>query len=157
MKIESAFRPLAEFEGALADLYSSWAEAMEAKSDHDAAFVFFKMSTEERGHAALVEYQGRLMLDRGSFSREIEIDVDVDLSELQTALDQVRILKGRKSLSSAEAITMAMELERSAAETHFRSALRHADPGLKRLLDCLGSEDRMHFQRLTELSNRVSA
>ncbi len=155
MKIESAFRPLAEFEGALADLYSSWADTMEQRQDHEAAFVFFKMSTEERGHAALIEYQRRLMMDGATLNSEIE--VDIDLAALQTALDQVRILKGRRSLSSAEAITHAMELERSAAETHFRSALRHADPGLKRLLDCLGAEDRMHFQRLTELSNRIAA
>lgn len=153
MKIESAFRPLAEFEGALADLYSTWAEVMEQRSDHDAAFVFYKMSTEERGHASLVEYQRRLMKDSPACSRDI--DVDVDLAALQTALDQVKILQGRRSLSSAEAISIALELERSAAETHFRSALRHADPELKRLLDCLGTEDRMHFQRLSELAARL--
>ena len=150
MKIESAFRPLSELETALAELYGSWSETLQ--EDPEASFVFFKMSTEERGHAALVDYQRRFIERIPSAQRE----VDIDLTDIQVALDRVRILQRRSPSGRPEAIAIAMELENSAAESHFRSAVRQADPEVRRLLDCLGGEDRQHFSRLAELALKGS-
>lgn len=147
MNIEVAFRPLAEFERKLAELYGFFAEALE--DDREAAFVFAKMSNEERGHAALVDYAKRLLQKDPRMGG----DIDVDLSIVQAALEKVRAARETGLAPSLErAVQVALEIEALAAEGHYRAALKKMNPEMERLLKSLGGEDQQHLGRLTEFA-----
>ncbi len=87
MKIESMFRPLAELERALSELYGMFSESF--ASDPELAFVFFKMSAEEKGHASLVEYQRRMVQKNQGLST----DVECDLAVVHEMIERVRALR----------------------------------------------------------------
>lgn len=144
MKIELAFGPMIEIEMELSRLYAAWAELFE--SDHEASFSFYKMSQEEKGHAELVEYQRRIFKK----NRQMSVEVKIDLTALEATIEQVRALRsGPPPRSVAEAITIALDLESSAAECHFSNALKQADPELERLLRSLAGDERAHQAKLT--------
>jgi rubrerythrin len=147
MKIDAAFRPLTELERSLAELYGAWAEAYEG--DREAAFVFFKMSSEEKGHAALIDYARRFVQK----DPKLGGDVDIDLSLVQGMINKVRVLRENGAPPSVEkALEIALELESSAAESHYKSALKQVNPEMERLLRCLGGEDQAHLGRLKEFA-----
>lgn len=149
MKIEFAFGPMIEVELELAGLYAAWADLFE--SDHEAAFSFYKMSQEEKGHAGLIEYQRRIFKK----NRQMSVDVKIDLTAIEATLEQVRALRsGPPPQSVAEAITVALDLESSAAERHFSNALKQADPELERLLRSLAGDERAHQARLTTFAEK---
>lgn len=147
MKIEAAFRPLAELERKLAELYGAWAEAFEG--DREAAFVFFKMSSEELGHVAFIDYARRFVQK----DPKLGGDVDIDLSLVQAALEKVRGLRETGVAPSLQrAVELALELETLAAESHYRAALKQVNPEMERLLSFLGGEDQQHVGRLNEFA-----
>jgi rubrerythrin len=147
VKIEAAFRPLAELERKLADLYAFWAEAF--VDDREATFVFLKMSSEEMGHVAFIEYARRFVQKDPKLGGE----VDVDLSDVQGAIERVRGHRESGVAPSLErAVAIAQELEASAADSHARAALKQVNPELERLLQYLGGEDEQHLGRLTEFA-----
>ena len=143
MNVEAVFRPLSDLEKSLADLYAQWAAVFD--SDREAAFLFVKMANEEKGHASLVDYQRRVIQKSPKLSGE----VDADLRLIESALQEVRALRESPTPPTlTEAVALALHLETSAAESHYRNALRSANPELERLLNCLGGEDRTHLDRL---------
>jgi rubrerythrin len=150
MKIEAAVRPLAELERSLAELYGSWAEAFEG-GDREAAFVFFRMSSEEKGHAALIDYAKRFVQKDPKLGGEI----DIDLSLIQGAINKVRVIRETGAIPSVHrAVEIALDLEASAAESHYLNALKQMNPEMERLLKCLGGEDQQHLGRLKEFAAR---
>lgn len=149
MQIESIFRPLADLERALADLYDHFAQVFSA--DQELAFFFFKMAAEERGHASLVDYQKRIV----QRSNVASIDADLDVRVIADTLERVKALRAAAEPPSPdEAIRETMRLEANAAESHYRNALRQVDPGVARLLDALGGEDRRHVERIQAMAER---
>ncbi len=136
-------------ERSLAELYGSWAKVFD--SDREAAFVFYKMSIDEKGHANLVDFQRRFAQRNPKLIRE----VDVDLAGILRTTTRVRaFLKENPSPSLDVAVALALEFEKSAAEAHFRNALKQANPEMERLLGCLGGEDRQHLTRLTDFAEK---
>ena len=149
MHIDAVLRKLGELERSLADLYGSWSEVFAA--DEEAAFVFFKMKGEEKAHAGLVDYQRKLVQN----SPALSVDVQLDLTEVDAALARAKALRtAAVPPTVAEALTEALRIERSAAESHCRNALKLANPGVARLLDALGGEDELHVARLADLAAR---
>lgn len=150
MKIEAAFRPLRELERGLADLYGSWAEAFE--DNREAALVFFKMATEEKGHAALIDYARRFVQKDPALGG----DIDVDLSRVRETSDRIRHYRESEETPSLErALEIALEFEEAAAESHYRTALKQMNPEMERLLQFLGSADEQHVDRLKEFSAKL--
>lgn len=147
MNVAAVFRPLSDLEKSMADLYSQWASVFD--DDREAAFLWVKMANEERGHAALVDYQRRVVQKNPLLS----IDVDLDMSIVDAALAELTSLReATQPPTLAEAVATALRLETSAAESHFRNAVREVNPELNRLLSCLGSEDRGHLDRLRKFA-----
>ncbi len=147
MNVASVFRPLSDLERSMADLYAQWGGLFD--EDREAAFLFVKMANEERGHAALVDYQRRVIQKNPQLSGEVEID----MGSIQGALAEVIELRESPSKPSLEeAIRLAYRLETSAAESHYRNALGEMNPELLRLLSCLGGEDRAHLDRLVKFA-----
>jgi rubrerythrin len=143
MNVEAVFRPLSDLEKSLADLYAQWAAVFD--TDREAAFLFVKMANEEKGHASLVDYQRRVIQKNPKLSG----DVEADLGVIESALEEIRALRESPNPPTlAEAVKIALQLESSAAESHYKNALRNANVELERLLNCLGGEDRGHLERL---------
>lgn len=149
MIIDAALRKLGDLERSLADLYGWYAEAF--ASDPELAFVFFKMASEEKGHASLVEYQKRIVRGNAALS----VDVEIDDAGIEAALSKVKELRSAATRPTVgDALRETILLEKSAAESHSRNALRQANPEIARLLDALGSEDKLHLARVEELARR---
>jgi hypothetical protein len=149
MNVEAVCRPLMEFERAMADLYARWAGVFD--DDREAAFVWVKMANEEKGHASLIDYQRRVFQKNPKLAGE----VDVDLGAIASGMAHVRSLYDASVPPTlAEAVALAYGIETSAAESHFRNAIRQANPELERLLGCLGGEDKAHLERLKEFAAR---
>jgi rubrerythrin len=149
MDADAVFRQLADMERSLAELYGSWAKVF--GSDREATFVFYKMSVDEKGHANLVDFQRRFAQKNPKLVRE----VDVDLVEIRRTTTRARaFMKENPSPSLEVAVALALDFENSAAEAHFRNALKQANPEMERLLGCLGGEDRQHATRLTEFAEK---
>ncbi len=149
MHIDAVLRKLGELERSLADLYGSWSDAF--ADDEEAAFVFFKMKGEEKAHAGLVDYQRKLVQN----SPALSVDVPFDLTEVEAAIGRVKVLRAATVPPTVDAaLSEALRIERSAAESHCRNALKLASPGVARLLDALGGEDKLHVARLVDLAGR---
>jgi rubrerythrin len=148
MQIEAVFRPLIDLERAIADLYGHWSDVYEA--DREAAFVWVKMANEEKGHASLVDYERRVVQKNPKMSGE----VDISLAEVASATEAVRNCLQGQPLSLEDAVRFAYDLETAAAESHYRNAVKLSHPELQRLLDCLGSEDRQHIERLKAFAEK---
>ena len=149
MDILTWLKPLAEFEGALADLYEWMSELY--FDDAEASFVFFHLSRDERSHVDLVDFLRRLVRkDPSQFS-----GFDLDIAELESARERVRGVREQPQPPAVDAsLTLALELEVGAAEFHFRSALGQSNPEVGRLLDSLGRGDREHQARLLDLAQK---
>ena len=147
MNMESMFRPLADMERRLSELYGRFSETFAA--DPELGFVFFKMSAEEKGHASLVEYQRRMVQKNQGLSA----DVECDLTVVHETIEHIRVLGDSiGTIGAGDAIRETLAIEKSAAESHYRNALKQARPELARLLDSLGGEDSMHVTRLEKLA-----
>jgi rubrerythrin len=151
MLVDEVLAQIGAVESSLADLYRWYAEVL--ASDREVADVFSMMSEEEKKHAELVEYTGRLARSDSSFSAAIEMD----LAGIQAVLEKVSALRRTPEPPTADqAIRQTLWLEMSTAEDHSRnrSSLKKTNPSLARLLRALASEDKVHFERVTELARR---
>jgi rubrerythrin len=113
--------------------------------------VFGRLALDERSHAGQVEYQRRLARQNPNhFAR-----VDLDLAEIESTLAAVtRARQTEEPIDVAGAVRLALELESSAADYHFRTALAQVNPDVARLLEKLGRADRAHVERLLDLAQR---
>lgn len=149
MLISHAFRPMIELEKELSALYASWADRF--SSDKEASQLFAKMSREEAGHANLIEYQQRIHKKNRQFEKEVKIEP----SAIETTIGEIRKLRTSAPPSSvAQAVSLALGMEASAAETHFKNALRQANEEVARLLNTLGKEDSAHLAALKEFATK---
>jgi rubrerythrin len=143
VQVEAAFRLLSDMESAIGDLYTEWAAAFD--EDREAALLFKRMATEEAGHARLVEYQRRMIRKNPTLSS----DVDMDLGVIAAALQEVRALReSSRPPAVADAVRIALRLETSVAESHYRNSVRKVHVEMEQLLSSLGGEDKAHFDRL---------
>lgn len=149
MLISHAFRPMIELEKELAALYGSWADRF--SSDKEASQLFAKLSREESGHASLIEYQQRIHQK----NRQFEKDVQIEPTALDAMIAELRALRtGPPPKSVSHAILIALGMETSAAETHFKNALRQANEEVARLLNSLSKEDGAHLATLKEFATK---
>ena len=149
MLISHAFRPMIALEKELAALYGAWAERF--SSDKEASQLFAKLSREEAGHASLIEYQQRIHQK----NRQFEKDVQIESAAIETTIGEIRSLRtGAPPSSVAQAVSLALGMETSAAETHFKNALRQANEEVARLLNTLGKEDGAHLAALKEFATK---
>ena len=149
MVIDEVLRKLGRLESSLSELYAWYSEVFE--KDPEIAFAFFKMSAEEKGHASLVDYQKRMAQPEAA----LDTDVPIDVAEIESALGAVKRLRAPATPPTvAEPLRETLLLERSAAECHYKNALKEANPKLAGLLHALGGEDRLHVARIEEIARR---
>ncbi len=149
MSLQRLLSDLIEVENRLSSLYAWFAEAY--ADDAEASTLFYRMSRDEKAHAALIEYEKRLV----NKERDAALDIPLTTRQTQEALRRIEeILSARQAPPLGEALSLALELEESDVENHLAGVFSQTAPGLLKLLKNLGKEDRRHYQDLEALAKR---
>lgn len=149
VEMVTLLRHLEDVEQRLAKLYRLLSEKF--AEDAEAAFVFYRMSLEEKSHASLVQYQSRLARQNPKLFPAVPFDLDAMLAD-KVALNKVLDRFGVLDLEAA--VTTALELETAYFESHCRAATSAAVPELSRLLASLGAGDEAHIRQLIDFAGR---
>lgn len=145
-QIYNVLKALRELEELAAQLYEKFSEYF--KEEKEVSFFFYKMHLDEISHKDLINYQLRLIQKS---SKDSFKEVDIDISTIISLSERIReVLEADNILELEEAIKIAIEIESSAAEKHYRQAMKEANPDIARLLESLGTEDKVHLTRLQE-------
>ncbi len=146
MDIQKAFAPLKRLELGLCDLYAWYSDRF--SQDPEAALVFKRLSLDEKAHAALLDYQKRLVQTNPKDFGAVEMD----LAAVGEMVTRIGTLRTRDCPDVGSAVRIALEFETSAAEFHYKNAIRQANPSLGRLMNCLGRADKNHLGELTDFA-----
>lgn len=142
-------RHLEDVETRLAKLYKLFSEKF--AEDAEAAFVFYRMSMEERSHASLIQYQLRLAKQNPKLFPAVPFDLDTTLAEKAKL---TRILDRCGVLDLEGAVATGLQLETAYFESHCRAAAAASVPELSRLLASLGAGDEAHIKNLIDFAQR---
>ena len=146
MNIHRAFAPIKRIELGLSDLYKWYSELL--SSDTEAAFVFKRLSLDEKSHAALVDYGRKIFLQNPKEFGEIELD----LEELSVIADKIDSIRAGDCPNVTSAISVALEFEFNAVRYHCKAALFKANPTIAKLFEHLGRSDQQHIGEIQELA-----
>ncbi len=117
-------------------------------NDQQAAFLFYRLSVEEEGHASLVRFIMRL----ATKSQMDGTDIELDLAEMEKAVEEMNHLQTLTKLSLRQAVELSMELENQIFEYHGRQAVIQALPSIGPLVFSLGRLDEAHMRLLAEFA-----
>jgi rubrerythrin len=143
MNLQSLFTALENLESNVAALYKLYSEFY--ATDPEAAQLFYKLALDEKSHVNVIQYEKRLYKQNPKLFRE----VDLDMEEIRQACELVKVLRSaREAPALKQAVRSALEVEDSAAEHHFRLALREFNPEVARVLMSMGTADKQHGDTL---------
>jgi len=146
MNILPALRTLEKTELAAASLYTWFHELF--TGDDEAAFLFYRLSVEEKGHANLVRFIIRLAGKESLDSFALELDVVA----MAKAIEEIRHIQTLSNISLRQAVQFALDLENQVFEFHSRKAVTAALPGIGGLIQSLGRLDQAHVMQLTDFA-----
>lgn len=116
-----------------------------------AVAIFEKLSDEEKTHYNLVQYQRRVVRQ----NQKLFKDVDIDVKEVRAVTSAAESIINRiPPPSLSEAIKIAIEIESTAAEAHYRSAIKQSNKDIGDFLKNLGTSDKEHFDSLKEFAKK---
>ena len=149
MHILKLLGPLEKLETRLSELYKRFSEIFQ--SDAEASVFFYQMSVDEAAHADLVRFQRRqVTADPARFK-----EVDVDSSEIEKILSRVDLLlKSAEGLAFEKALEAAIDIENSAADQHYITAITLSNPDAARLFRSLTSFDGRHFLAVEDFARK---
>jgi len=140
MHIMKVLDPLEKLETKISELYE-WFSGIYSY-DAEAASFFFRISIDETAHANLVKYEKRLAVLNSKLFAEVSLDPVVVTDALETVTS---VLSAAPPILE-EAVKISLDIEKSAAEAHFRAAIAQAMPDISRLLKSLGGFDNRHIE-----------
>lgn len=150
MDILTALNDIEKLELKLSELYRHCSRLF--SDDTVVASLFKKLSEEEQAHYDLVQYQKRLIRKNKELFRDVTIDV-AEITQVTGKADS--LLKAHPPLSVEEAIRSAIEIEKNAAEYHYRTAIQQANPDVAAFLKNLGGYDDGHARSLGEFLKKT--
>jgi len=146
MDIQLALRPLEDLECRLSSFYE-WLSTVFV-GDAEAASLFYRLARDEKAHVALIQYERR-MLRRSPRGIHLQMEVEA-IFDLLKKIEAVR--KAPSPPSLGEAVRMALEIENSGAENHYKGAQGGLKDTLAQLLSNLGKEDARHYGALLKFA-----
>ena len=149
MKILTLLSSLEKIEFEMAALYD-WLSAV-FKEDAEASGLFFRMSMQEKSHANLIRYGKKLVHRSPIDSSEVDFD-PATIEQLRAAIRKARASDPSPTLE--QAISLALGLEDSPAETAHRSILMNANPELVGVIRNLATADEEHMAGLLAFAER---
>lgn len=111
-----------------------------------AATLFYKMYLEEKSHLNLVRYQKRVVWQNQSLFRDIDCRGGDCLES--TSKEIKKILSMVNEMNLRECVEKAIELEKSAAESHLKGWTRHSNLKFGLFLENLAKDDIEHYSKL---------
>jgi rubrerythrin len=150
MNIQSLFKHLDDMERVLGRLYLWFSEIFAA--DPGAVALFYRMSLEEKAHASTIQYLKRVVRRDPKLFQ----DVEVDFEEVQAICARASaILEKSVTMTLEKALKLALSLEESSAEYHYRNAILYANPDLAALMKSLASADKQHLMGLRDFARAM--
>jgi rubrerythrin len=146
MNILPILNLLEKLEQAAESLYRGFSDIF--VDDMDAAFLFYRLSVEENGHASLFRYISRLV----SKSQLDGLEIDLDRAQLEKALEEINHFQTRAKLSLGHAVQFAIEVENQIFEYHSQQAVMAALPTIGPLIQSLGRQDQSHMLQLVDFA-----
>ena len=147
MNILDAFKDIERLELKLLELYLHFKSVF--SDDTAAANMFEKLSDEEKSHYDLIQYQRRIVQQ----NQKLFKDVHIDVNEVRAVTSDVEsIIKRIPPPSLSEAIKIAIDVESSAAEAHYRISMEQSNQVFSDFLKHLGASDKEHFGLLREFA-----
>ena len=116
--------------------------------DEEAAFLFYRLSVEEDGHANLVRFIIRL----AGKAQMDGTDIDMDSAEMEKAIEEMNHVQTLAKLSLKQAVQLSLNLENQVFEYHGRNAVIQALPTIGPLVFSLGRLDEAHMRALAEFA-----
>lgn len=151
MELLQILKPLMELEYQMHRVYMWFSDVYHEVNG--ASLMFRTMAKEELKHRDIVQQQMQLVKER---FREYDT-VEADLKGVVTLTDLLRdIADKREKMPIREALDVAVQIEQSAVETHYRFLIAKASPVLTELTAQLADADRVHVRRLIDFRNRIS-
>jgi hypothetical protein len=142
MNIINALNRMEEIERKASELYRSYHATF--YHDQDAAYFFYRMHLEEKGHRNLVQYVKKLVRQNPKLFKEVDIS-ESELDKIISRLDHEIARKLQPSLE--EAIEIAEELEITLAEGYLKNVPLKNNSILLDLYSALGEKD--HTEKIT--------
>lgn len=147
MNILDAFNDIERLELGLSELYLHFKESF--LDDTEAAGMFEKLSDDEKSHYDLIQYQRRVVRQE----QEIFNDVDIDIEGIRAVTSKVEgTMKRKPPPSLGEAIKIAIDIESTAGEAHYRTAMEQSNRDFSDFLKHLGTSDKEHSSALKEFA-----
>ncbi len=147
MELARLFKPLMELEYQMHRMYMWFSDMFQ--EDPKAFSLFRLMAREELQHRESVQNQFYMVVDRSNEYQEIQADID-GMTYLTNILKKQ--VDRRNSMTLQEALTTALQFEKSAAESHYRYIIARSNPILKEMIQELAKADQQHVQRLEQFA-----
>lgn len=150
MELVQIMKPLTELEYQMHRLYMWFSDCYGNNETH--RLFFREIAREELQHRDMVKKQRDLLIK--SFREFRDIDADIQgIHQLTGILKDIADKREKKPL--AEALDVAIQIEQSAVERHYRFLIAKANPVLKEMVDVLVKADRVHVQRLLDFRKQL--
>jgi len=147
---------LTELEENVGKLYLQISKLLE-KRDPEISDVFFELFRDETQHVKQVEFARNLY----SESESIFSDNSENMLRIESALKMITdvnlvIERDGNDMNPSEFLKIAMELEENFAEGHLLLSLKVEDENIKKLLQNMMNEDRIHINRIKRIISELA-
>jgi len=150
MQLLQILKPLMELEYQMHRVYMWFSDVYE--DDTVTRRTFRTMAREELRHRDIVQTQMDLVRER---FREFDT-IEADLEGIVTLTNVLKdIADKRQAMPLKDALEFAIQVEESAAESHYRFLIARANPVLTELTVQLADADRIHVRRLKALKQSL--
>lgn len=150
MELARIMKPLMELEYQMHRLYMWFADCF--RNDSESRTLFKTMGREELQHRDVIQRQRELIINNFRDYKDVEADLE-GIIQLTNLLRD--IADQRKVITLKEALRVAIQIEQSAAEHHYRFLLARANPSLVELVKRLSDADKIHVQRLVSFNETI--
>ncbi len=136
----------AEIEDVVGNIYQELAERVEC--DAQLRALWTQMAHDEEAHAMQIRFAMRLPASQAFKSQTLPV------AQAERLLQSARgILAGARTSSVNErlALRLSLKLEEDFLAIHIGSAMAFQDDSLRQMLNCLGSADRDHVEKLRRI------
>jgi rubrerythrin len=117
--------------------------------DEEAASFFYEISTEEKSHADLIDYELRTIKKNKSLFNDVEFDI-TPLNDLIAEIESH--ISSKEPVSLEDILNYAIELESNALELHYRTLIAKSNLEIGELIKKLGAEDEKHYNNLKQFA-----
>lgn len=150
------FYKLKELEDSAGELYLDICKMIE-KDHPEISEVFFNLYEDEIGHGRQIDFAKGLYVESESIFNENSENlgrIESSLSFIKNISDIVK--SDKNNLTPLDYLKFALELEEQFAEGHLLLSFDIEDENIKKLLESMISEDRVHIKRIKRTIDRFS-